>query len=394
MLKKNLLMHPGFQIDTWSSIEQRYIWLDNPLREYFNVFWLVPPMGSKYSRYTDRNEKDKEPIYVTILKQNKANIIECDITKYNMVKNYLLLKNIFDKYNIDAVFTHFDPLRYSLEIIAKMEGVKVIRGEHNCTFMKRRRFKFIKWFIYKFTTDYYISVSQSVERHLIEKKLQRNNGYVVYNGFDMSFHPESNKELSRRSVIKEFCLPEMSRIISCVAKIDPSKRQHILINMLYNLQKTDLILLLVGAIHNNKYKYELDKLINRLNLNNRVIFCGHHTDVFRLLDASEISYLPSSFEGLGNVVIESYMMCTPVIGSDIPPNREIIDNEYNGYCVNNISEYCHKTLQLLDNSNKRREFGVRGRAKVEKMFSKPVFINETIKALRSAFNYFDNNNFR
>ena len=60
MLKKNLLIHPGFQIDTWSSIEQRYIWLDKPLREYFNVFWLVPPTGSKYSRHTNKKDKDKE----------------------------------------------------------------------------------------------------------------------------------------------------------------------------------------------------------------------------------------------------------------------------------------------------------------------------------------------
>ena len=391
MLKKNLLIHPGFQIDTWSSIEQRYIWLDKPLREYFNVFWLVPPTGSKYSRYTNKKDKDKEPIYVEKLKDLKANIIECDLTKYNMVKNYSLLKDIFDKYNIDAVFAHFDPLRYSLEIIAKIKGIKVIRKEHNHTFIKERRFKFIKWFIYKFATDYYISVSRSVERHLIEKKLQRDNGYVVFDGFDMNIHPEPNKEISRKSVIKEFFLPDKSRVIGCVAKIDPSKRQHILIEMLYNLQKTDIILLLVGGIHNKKYKNELDNLVSRLNLNNRVIFCGHRIDVFRFFDASEITYLSSSFEGLPNVVIESFIMHTPVIASDIPPVKEIIDNGFDGYCVKNVDEYCEKTLELLNDSEKRREFGIRGRRKVEQIFSKPVFIEESINSLREAFNYFENN---
>lgn len=389
MRKKNLLIHPGFQIDTWSSIEQRYIWLDEPLKEYFNVIWLVPPTGSKYSRFTNPEYKNKEPIFVSRLKEINATLIECDLTKYNQFKNFRLVKKIFDEYNIDAIFTHFDPLRYSLEIISKIKGVKVIRGEHNYTFIKERRYKYIKWFIYKFATDYYVSVSKSVQQHLIDKGLQRNNGCVVYDGFDLQQYPETNENASFQSIIKEFNLPKNSKIICCVAKIDPSKRQHVLIEMMNKLNQTDLVLLLVGATHNESYKKILDDLIEKYSLSNNIVFCGYRFDVPKFLDASKITYLASSFEGLGNVIIESYFMYTPVIASDIPPIREIIDNEVNGYRVNTIEEYCEKTLELLNEPEKRRKLAVQGRQKMEQMFSKQVFIDESIKSFKKAFNHFD-----
>jgi glycosyltransferase involved in cell wall biosynthesis len=385
MRKKNLLIHPGFQIDTWSSIEQRYIWLDEPLKEHFNVFWLVPPTGSKYNRYTNPEFKCKEPIFVTKLKEINANIIECDLTKYNLLKNFSLVSKLFNEYRIDAIFTHFDPLRYSLEIISKIKGVKVIRGEHNYTFIKERRYKFLKWFIYKLATDYYVSVSKSVQQHLVDQRLQTKNGCVVYDGFDFDQYPAPNKDASQRSIIKEFHLPENSRIISCIAKIDPSKRQHVLVEMMNRLKQPDVVLLLVGASHDVKYKKIVDDLIARYGLNGKVVYCGYRFDVPRFLDASEITYLASSFEGLGNVIIESYIMHTPVIASDIPPIREIIDIGVNGYRVETVDEFCEKTRELLNDAAKRQEFGKRGRQKMELMFSRPVFIEESIRSFFKAF---------
>ena len=389
MPKKNLLIHPGFRIDTWSHIEQRYIWLDQPLKEYYNVFWLVPPTGSQSSRYTDPAYKDREPLFVTKLKEINATLIECDLAKYNQLRNYVSLKKIFDNYNIDAIFTHFDPLRYVLEILAKVKGVKIIRGEHSFTFIKERRYKIIKWFIYKFTTDYYVSVSCSVQQHLMNKGLQKKNGCVVYDGFDFDQYPEANKPESLQSIVKEFNLAENSRIISCVAKIDPNKRQHVLIEMMHQLKQTDLVLLLVGATHDESYRNDLDDLIAKYGLNDKVVFCGYRFDVPRFLDASEITYLASSHEGLGNVIIESYIMRTPVIASDIPPIREIIDNGVNGYRVSSVAEYCEKSVELLNDPEKRREFAQSGRQKMEHMFSKPVFIDESIKSFENAFECFD-----
>lgn len=121
-----------------------------------------------------------------------------------------------------------------------------------------------------------------------------------------------------------------------------------------------------------------------------MIFTGYRRDALQIMDASEITYLPSCAEGLPNVIIESFIISTPVIANDIPPIRELIEDGVNGYLIrnNNVDEYVIKTRELLDNEEKRRRFSINGRNKMERMFSKKVFIDESIAALKKAFEYF------
>lgn len=390
--KKTLLIYPGFVGDTWCSIEQRYLWLDAPLRKYFNVYWLVPPTGSRYTRYGNEENRYKEPIYVTHLKQIGANIIEADISKYNIFRNVFLLKKILKTYKIEAVTQFFSPLGYYLEIVARIIGINVIRKEHTFTFHKSRKYTLIKWLFWKYTTDYYVSVSRSVENHLKTKRLIKNNSYVVYDGFDIDTFPKPNQSLSREELMKEFKLPFDSVIVSCIAKIDKKqKQQHILLEMLYKLNDKRIILFLAGNTNDKEYKKTLITIIKKYGLEKNVIFTGYRFDIPKIIDASEITYLPSSWEGIPNAVIESFIMYTPVIASDIPPVREIIDDNINGFCIkdNNHDEYYKRTFELLNNKEKRKKFGIDGRTKVENLFSKETFISESIKSFQKAFEYFD-----
>lgn len=391
-MARNILIYPGFVTDTWSSIEQRYLWLDGPLRKHFNIFWLIPPAGSKHTRCRDEENRAKEPIYVTHLKKLNANVIEADITKFNFLKNFFLLRKIFKIYEIDAVTQFFSPLGYYVECIAKILGIKVIRKEHNFTFHKDRKYKIIKWFFWKLTTDYYIAVSKPVENHLQKiKGLIKDNSYVVYDGFDIDSFPKPNPLKSREGLTNEFQLSLDIAIISCIARIDKSKQQHILLEMLYKLNDKRVVLLLVGSSDDKAYKEMLMEIIKKYGLEKQVIFAGYRFDIPKIMDASEITYLPSSFEGLGNVIIESFLMYKPVIASDIPPIREIIDDGINGFRVkdDNVDEYCKKTLELLNDKEKCKEFGINGRTKVEHLFSKENFISESIKSFQKAFEYFN-----
>jgi len=257
---KTILIYPGFVIDTWCSIEQRYIWLDEPLKDHFNVYWLIPPTGSKYSRCKKEENRNKEPIYVSKLKEINAKLIYCDITKYNFIKNFFMLRKIFKDYKIDAVYTHFGFLRYYVELIAKISGVKVIRGEHGFTFHKKRRFKLLKWLFWKSTTDYYIPVSNAVAKHLEEKRLLKNNVYVVYDGFDIEDFPTPNYSENRQRLIEEFGLPQDAKIISCIAQIEERKQQHILIEMLHKLKRNEVFLFIVGTLRNEKAKKYEERL--------------------------------------------------------------------------------------------------------------------------------------
>ena len=115
----------------------------------------------------------------------------------------------------------------------------------------------------------------------------------------------------------------------------------------------------------------------------RVKMLGYRTDIPRIFDAADISYLPSLVEGLGNVVIESGLMATPVIASDLPAIREIIEDQDEGYLVAsyNSEDYVRLTRLLLDNEALRQEVGARAREKMRKRFSREIFVENTLRAL-------------
>lgn len=393
---KNILIYPGFRIDTWCCIEERETWLEKPLSEHFNVYWLIPPIGSKYSRLNNEQNREKEPIYVTHLKKLGAKLIIADLTNFNFIKNFLLLRGIFKTYEIDAVVSHFSRLRFHVELCAKISGVKVIKREHNCEFDKNRRFQLIKRIFWKFVSDYYLPISKAVEDHLEENGLLGKNSYMIYGGHDFKSYPASDKEKNREDLIREFRLSSNNRIISCIAKIHRSKQQHILIEMLHELKGKELVLFLVGDETDKTYSKEVYDLVKKYDLEKHVIFTGYRFDKFEIMDASEITYLPSLFEGLACVMIESFYMRTPIIASDIPPIKEVITNGVNGYCVrqDRVSEYCARTIELLEDKEKRIQFAENGRKDIIDKFSKGKFINENIKGLQKAFDYFDNKKMR
>jgi glycosyltransferase involved in cell wall biosynthesis len=159
--------------------------------------------------------------------------------------------------------------------------------------------------------------------------------------------------------------------------------------MVKKLNDNRVILFLVGQAKNSDYVNELKKQARELKITGQIIFTGHRFDVPLFLDGCEITYLVSQFEGFGNVIVESFLMKTPVIATALNPIREIIDNGVNGYIVpvGDVESLCQKTRQLLSFEELRKKFGAAGREKAEKLFSKDKFIKESITAFHKAFAY-------
>lgn len=78
---------------------------------------------------------------------------------------------------------------------------------------------------------------------------------------------------------------------------------------------------------------ELERMMARLGLAPRVVFLGYRTDVPDLLAAADIFVFPSLFEGLGGSALEAMAMGLPVVASDIPALREVVEDGSSGILV-------------------------------------------------------------
>lgn len=91
---------------------------------------------------------------------------------------------------------------------------------------------------------------------------------------------------------------------------------------------------------------------------------------YRLAD---VTVLPSVTmgEAFGLVLIESMACGTPVIASNIPGVRTVVDSGEDGFLVkpNNPTELANALKKILQNDSLRTEMGISGRRKVEKCYN-------------------------
>lgn len=107
----------------------------------------------------------------------------------------------------------------------------------------------------------------------------------------------------------------------------------------------------------------------------KTIFAGRvsNEDLPKYYAASDLTVLPSVTmgEAFGMVLIEAMATGKPVIASNLPGIRTVVDDGDNGYLVGpkDIDYLASKMQYLLENDDLCKEFGEHGRKKVERKYS-------------------------
>lgn len=98
------------------------------------------------------------------------------------------------------------------------------------------------------------------------------------------------------------------------------------------------------------------------------------------INAATVCVFPTFAEALPVSWIEAMAMEKAIVASNIGWAVEVINDNENGYLVNPKShhEYASKILELLENSDKRQQFGLAARKKVEQSFSIEVVAAKSI----------------
>jgi glycosyltransferase involved in cell wall biosynthesis len=106
-------------------------------------------------------------------------------------------------------------------------------------------------------------------------------------------------------------------------------------------------------------------------LGDRFRFLGHRDDAPELLAAADLFVLPSLFEGFSGVLIEAMALGLPIVASDIPAIREVVEPGRNAVLVDPASSEALVTgiESLLDSRVQRQAYGERGRSIFEERFT-------------------------
>ncbi len=155
--------------------------------------------------------------------------------------------------------------------------------------------------------------------------------------------------------------PKKPYTLLYIGNLIPLKNVDVIIKAL-SLLPEYYILKIVG---DGPYRKQLEELVKSLGIEGRVEFVGRvpHNLISRYLAKSHALILVSSSEGRPNVVLEALASGLPVIVSDIPGNRELVEDGKNGIIVPlNSPEHLSKSIQsLFEEQEKWQEFSRKGR---------------------------------
>jgi glycosyltransferase involved in cell wall biosynthesis len=118
--------------------------------------------------------------------------------------------------------------------------------------------------------------------------------------------------------------------LACVARLEPAaKGQDILLEALAHPSWAGRRwrLTLYG---DGPWRIGLARLVERLQLNDRVVFAGHVPIVEEIWASNHVLTMPSRWEGLPLAIVEAMLCARPVMATDVGGNSEVIENGVSG----------------------------------------------------------------
>jgi D-inositol-3-phosphate glycosyltransferase len=313
-------------------------------------------------------------------------------------KIYLYLNEFFmnairwiekNKKDYSLVHSHY---WYSGSVALKLKDHLEIPMVHNCHSLGRVKYDVLKEdrppfadmrlleeeLILKRANGIIASTPQEVKNILDLYNVTGENIELIRTGVDERLF----KPIEKTRAIKETGL-SFKNILLFVGRITKAKGLRTLIKAIARVKRKfneEMKLIVIGGdvsglMHSDeesREKKHLKKLINKLNLEDDVVFLGpvEREKLPYYYSIADVCVVPSLYESFGLVAVEAMACGTPVIASKVGGLKHTIKEGYSGmHFVPGRSDHLAKIiLQLITDSEKLEEIGINARLRAAKEF--------------------------
>jgi len=293
----------------------------------------------------------------------------------NIIRNIKKLKNIIIKKQIDIVHVNGTP-DHKVVMLCKWLyklNFRIIRTKHDSFKIKQN------WFankLYGKYTDKMIVVSNFQYDHVITRELQKKT-IDIDNGIDLDYFQPRKKS---KALLKQFNIQDEDIVFVSVAGTALHKGWQFLVEATSKLDdelRDRVKIILVGNPPKNEI---LEKYVNKLNMQNNVIFTGFMDDVRKAVSIADIGFVLSiGVETISFACREMMTMGKPILVSDYAGLSENINNNRDGWVVgqqstSQIKDFLQKVMEIdLD------QYSHMASQKSKSQFGLEGFLTDTIK---------------
>jgi glycosyltransferase involved in cell wall biosynthesis len=170
-------------------------------------------------------------------------------------------------------------------------------------------------------TEAYVANSEALAESVRRRGDPTRKLVVIPNGVAI---PPELAATERAHLRSELGVAADEPLIGMVARLDPRFKDHETLLAAFAAlvrEGRDVRLVFVG---DGPARERLEELAPSLGIENRVCFAGYRADAARVPAALDVSVLLTYSEGFSNVVLETMAAGSPLVVTDIPPNREAV----------------------------------------------------------------------
>lgn len=205
---------------------------------------------------------------------------------------------------------------------------------------------------------------------------------LIGNGIDIEKLVSRVRPDARRSVRHEFEISDQAFVIVKVARLEHPRKGHAF--FLQGLQRfvrrieSEVAVLLIGI---GKDEGLIKAEVERLGLRNVVRFGGYRRDIPSILAAADVSVLTSPYEGVPRALMESMALGLPVVATDVPGTRFLVQSGKTGLLVRfgDVEGLADALTEVLESPERAQSLGKSGRDLVSTKFNESMVVDRILR---------------
>ncbi|AHW61319.1 Glycosyltransferase involved in cell wall bisynthesis [Draconibacterium orientale] len=307
------------------------------------------------------------------IKHFKVNINHKGTNPFEDIKLVKAYKRIFLKIQPDIILSYTIKPNIYGNLAAQKVGVPVINNVSGLgtLFIKNSFASIVGKFLYhySFKNSNWVFFQNNTDKELfIQAKLVKGDKVSVLPGSGVNTQKFSIKRKSNSG--KRFLF--VGRLLKDKGIIEYLKASQNLSKKYPNVNFT-----MVGELgYANKTAITEIELKNWVK-NKQIKYLGKQDDMVKVLAETDVMVLPSYREGLSKSLIEAAAMNLPIVTTDVPGCREVVEHGTNGFLcqVKNADDLQNKMETMINLSQEERlKMGEEGRRIAENKYSEEIVI--------------------
>lgn len=299
---------------------------------------------------------------------------------YFSLKDSLLLRRFLKEEGANVIFSHH--LKDLWRIRIALLGLKHIQliGFARMFLKNVNKKDLLHRWIYK-RMETLVSLTE-IQKQALMKCLPVPSDHikVIPDSVDTKiFHPEKRSEPFRHEV---FGLSGNEVAIGLVGRIDPQKGSREFVKAAAELlsRRPELKFFLIGKETPDTPGFEksLKDYVSSKNLESKIVFLGHRSDVDQVIGNLDLFVMPSYEETFGDVLIEAMSCGVPAIATRAGGPINIVDEEQNGLLVppKDSPALAEAIERLLSDQDLYKRLSENGREKALKVYDEKLIFKE------------------